>query len=226
MKPDRSNGTVPRQQSDMEESEFLGSSILNLLLQEARAVSLWSFSSTLIRLFFALLALLANYRDSKDANKIWLMQKLQPVSDDTHEWFLIASVVAGWILCLLPSKVALQQAPGFSFASPWLLFWVRDKTGVIPNVPTRACEYMLGRLRLVELVIVLPVHLVCIVSTSVVLQRILPEQLASLALGPIEYANDGNPWIVVSCQNPKLGRVQKMLLYSNLNCVCVCNLCE
>jgi hypothetical protein len=28
-----------------------------------------------------------------------------------------------------------------------LLLWVQDKTGVIPNVPTRACEYVMGRIR-------------------------------------------------------------------------------
>jgi hypothetical protein len=79
-----------------------------------------------------------------------------------------------------------------------VLLWVRDKTAIIPNIPVRASEYMMGRISLVELVAIVPIHFVTIVSTSIFLQRIFPEHLASLALEPIAYSDRENPWIVVS----------------------------
>lgn len=127
-----------------EKEEFFMSRIWNLLIQEARAVSLWSCVSIMLRLALIFLSALASYRDDKSVMMRWFGVDL------VQEEFMVAcSVLAGWILCLVPSKVLTQQAPGFVFSNPGLLLWVRDKTGVIPNLPTRACEYVLGRIRCV-----------------------------------------------------------------------------
>ena len=155
------------------------------LLQEARAVSLWSCIATLFRLALILLSLMANYpsyssspNDNDDdqsydttttATNIQqqcttilqqqegdsescsgssssptitdilstaasastrtilppLSQSQEPSSSSTrtHEILLIlSSTVAGLLLCLLPTKVATQQAPGFSLGNPWYVF--------------------------------------------------------------------------------------------------------
>ena len=153
------------------------------LLQEARAVSLWSCIATLFRLALILLSLMANYpsyssspNDNDDdqsydttttatniqqqCTTILQQQEgdsescsssssptitdilstaasastrtiLPPLSQEpsssstrTHEILLIlSSTVAGLLLCLLPTKVATQQAPGFSLGNPWYDFW-------------------------------------------------------------------------------------------------------
>jgi hypothetical protein len=58
-----------------------------------------------------------------------------------------------------------------------------------------SCSQLLFRLG--ELLVIIPMHVVCIVSTFSFLRNVLPEQVASQALDPIEYSHDGNPWIVV-----------------------------
>jgi hypothetical protein len=101
----------------------------------------------------------------------------------------------------MPYKVATLTAPGFILAHPWLLFWVEKKTGVLPNVPTRCAEYMLGRLKLGQLVLVLLVHFGCVILTASFWNEFLPDHLASLALAPIPYQSASNSipslWIVV-----------------------------
>ena len=50
---------------------------------------------------------------------------------------------------------------------------------------------------LFELLVILPIHVVCIVSTSVFVRRVLPDSIASLALEPVDYSIDGRLWAVV-----------------------------
>ena len=59
----------------------------------------------------------------------------------------MVSVLASWILAILPSKVASQTAPGFLFGSTWILYPMRDMFGFIPNLPCRICETKMGRMR-------------------------------------------------------------------------------
>jgi hypothetical protein len=138
---------------------------------------------------------------------------------------------ASYFECALVSTIL------FFFFCGRLLLWVRDKTGVIPNIPTRACEYVLGRIRcvsfhfisfplmdcmtiktvlltrgcqlrsLVDLIVIQPIHMVSIVSTSVFLRRVLPDNIVSMALEPIEYSDSENPWIVVSLVLRRFPRV-------------------
>lgn len=49
-----------------------------------------------------------------------------------------------------------------------------------------------------DLIIIQPIHMVSVVSTSVFLQRVFPEDIANMALEPVEYSDSSNPWIVVS----------------------------
>ena len=132
-----------------------------LLLQEARAVSLWSCIATLFRLCLILLSLMANYPNSShshahdddsshhnnqqcsmvapqeggdsescssgptitdilsSSSSTILQQAAQAQPHKMNEFLLVLSTIAGVLLCLLPSKVATQQAPGFSLGNPW-----------------------------------------------------------------------------------------------------------
>jgi hypothetical protein len=47
-----------------------------------------------------------------------------------------------------------------------------------------------------DLLIVLPVHFVCALSTFMILKLLLPVNMASVALAPISYSED-NAWLVV-----------------------------
>lgn len=104
-----------------------------------------------------------------------------------------------WILALFPQGVGQDMAPGFLFASAWLLFVVRDKFGPVPNIPIRICETIMGRMSLRELCVVVPIHFVCTLSTFRIVKLLLPSDVASLALAPIVYSHD-NPWFVVRHQ--------------------------
>jgi hypothetical protein len=111
------NGISNGDEQAAEEEEFFSSRVWTLLIQEARAVSLWSCVSIMLRLALIFLCTLASYRNDKSViHSFWFVK--QPVSESTQELWTIASVFAGWILCLAPSKVLTQQAPGFTFANP------------------------------------------------------------------------------------------------------------
>lgn len=96
-----------------------------------------------------------------------------------------------WVLAPFPA-----QEPGFIFASAWLLFVIRQKFGPVPNVPIRLCETSMGRLSLREMCLCLAIHFVCTLSTFRIVKLVLPSNVVSLALEPIEYSQ-GNPWFVV-----------------------------
>ena len=48
-----------------------------------------------------------------------ILQQAQAQPHEMNEFLLVLSTIAGVLLCLLPSKVAAQQAPGFSLGNPW-----------------------------------------------------------------------------------------------------------
>lgn len=167
----------------------------NLLVQEARAVSLGSLLAMGFRIFlFFLITAKALLEDSSNVPNEFRARL--NVAMIWKEVAAVACMMVSTIVALVPSKVLLLQAPAFLFANPWLLLWVRDRTGVLPNVPIRMCEYVMGRISLVELVAVLPIHVVTVVSTAVFLRRILPTDVSLVALEPIEFSDGANPWIV------------------------------
>lgn len=165
--------------------------VYKLWIREARAVWLWSCLSLALRILIGLLLDLASYvtENKQDSNEL---------STFRRQVLETSSVFAGWAIGLMPPRVATNQAPGFIFSNPIILLWVLDKTNIIPNLPSRACEYMLGRIRLVDLVTVTPIHFVTCVSTAFFLQKFFPDNIVPLALEPIQYDHDGDPWIIVS----------------------------
>lgn len=87
----------------------------NLLVQEARSVSLWSFLSIGLRFGLIRLGMLVEFQ--RDPTSQTLRESgLDVVS---KELWTTASVLGGWILGLAPSKVPNLQAQGFIFANPW-----------------------------------------------------------------------------------------------------------
>ena len=89
-----------------------------IVLQEARAVSLWSCVAILFRIVLILLIPLVAYRHDSSALKM-----IPFLSDSSFtlykEFWMTISVVCGWILGIAPAKVLNGQAPGFIFANPW-----------------------------------------------------------------------------------------------------------
>jgi hypothetical protein len=93
------------------------SSIFHLILQEARAVSLWSCISIMLRMAIVFLVTLAAYRHDKQALRLWF-GTYDASSPASQEVWTTVSVFSGWILAMAPSKLLTQQAPGFIFANP------------------------------------------------------------------------------------------------------------
>lgn len=92
----------------------------SFVVREALGVLVWSLTAYVLRMSFSLLASLASLRnndssmeDTCDNNQ---RDTFGVVSQELNT---ILSVVAGWALSVLPSKVATNTAPGFSFASSW-----------------------------------------------------------------------------------------------------------
>jgi len=107
----------------------------------------------------------------------------------------VISVVAGWALAVLPSKVASLDAVGFSFGSTWMLYQLRDSFGFIPNLPVRINETVMGRLSLRELAIILPIHFL-VPAVAFWLWQLLPfAMITSYATEPVVYA-ESNPFVV------------------------------
>lgn len=85
--------------------------IWNLVVQEARGVSLWSLLSIFLRIVLVFLGMM-------DTHHEYFSRRLESVVG-LKEAAIAASKLARWILHLTPSKVPSMQAPGFIFANPW-----------------------------------------------------------------------------------------------------------
>lgn len=169
-----------------------------LLLCEAGSVSVWSILAPLLRWSVTCCAKLAAYRTLSFTSTL-----TSTVTSPWHELHVTLSVLASGLLSLFPSKVASFAAPGFTFASGWLLFLVSGIFGPMPNVPIRICEMGMGRLTLRELGIILPIHFLCTLSTIKTLRWILLSSeeehpqgpLTHIAIEPILYSSH-NPLTV------------------------------
>uniref|UniRef100_A0A7S2MXG2 Uncharacterized protein n=1 Tax=Helicotheca tamesis TaxID=374047 RepID=A0A7S2MXG2_9STRA len=177
----------------------------NLMLKEAVSSVVWSICSCLLRISLGLLVLLAGHRTTVHGGVVE-GKEVMDEEEIMHEgggilgWmkeevFMIMSVLAGWALCLFPRKVAAGTAPGFVFASTWLLLPMQNTLGTIPNIPTRICEMGLGRLSLQELAVVLPIHFLGAMIGVLITKLLTPGILASHLVEPIIYS-EGNPWLV------------------------------
>lgn len=90
------------------------------VLQEARAVSLWSLASLLFRIFVVLIVTIAAYKHDNTALR-FISPSLNNLSEASlyKELWITISVICGLILGIAPSKILAQQSPGFVFANPW-----------------------------------------------------------------------------------------------------------
>jgi hypothetical protein len=167
-----------KEEEEEEETGFYKQEIWIMVTREARAVSLWALIAPLFRLalqpFISHACLATDVETCQSSNM---------------------SALAGWLLSVFPQTVAQNLAPGFVFASAWLLFAIRDHFGVIPNVPLRICETFMGRMSLRDLCVIMPVHFLCTLSTFMILKLFLPTGVASIALAPVVYSNT-NAWFV------------------------------
>jgi hypothetical protein len=124
----------------------------NSLLRETQAVSLWSCCSFLLRVLIVSLSLMqskTSQLELSDSDATFLKLKNGPMP--VVLVLSTLSTLSRWILAVMPSKLlSVFDSPGFIFSNPAILFWVRDKTMVIPNIPIRTCEYMMGRMRYVN----------------------------------------------------------------------------
>jgi hypothetical protein len=179
----RNNSTAKRSSSSLK---------LKLVLQEARSVSAWMAVSTLFRaLIYTLIQLHSLGREDGCGGN-------QCESRLAASVFANLSLLAGWILGAFPRKVASNAAPGFMYANPWLLMKMESMFGSIPNVPLRITEAVLGRLTVQELLVLLPIHFACAISTMVALRKLLSEDYYPLAFEPIAYSVKGS-WLLVRC---------------------------
>jgi hypothetical protein len=88
-------------------------------------------------------------------------------------------------------------APGFIYASPWILMTTRNIFGSFPNLPLRIAEGVLGRLSSQQLAVLVVLHFACAVSTSFMLRYLTLADAYPLAFSLIEYS-DNSPWLLVS----------------------------
>ena len=92
----------------------------NLLIQEARAVSLGSLLAMGWRIsIFFLITAKALLEDSSNTNFSSEFRARLNVAMIWKEVATIACMIVSTVVALVPSKVALLQAPAFLFANPW-----------------------------------------------------------------------------------------------------------
>jgi hypothetical protein len=159
-----------------------------ILWMEARSVSAWLAAATCLRVLIAFLIKLASYRRDCADNEC--------ISELPNYILTNLSVWASWVLGVLPYKLQQDAAPGFIYASPWILLAIRHIFGSLPNVPLRIAEGVLGRLSVKESGFVLLIHFACAISTSLMLRHLISEDAYPLAFNPIEYS-DESFWLMV-----------------------------
>ena len=121
-----------------------------------------------------------------DDRSCWIINQMRNLSKDSmilKEIINMLSIISSWVLVFMPSKVSIQSAPGYTFASTWIVYPIRDKFGFIPNLPVRICETTMGRLSLRELAMIFPIHFLVPTAAYWVLQTI-----TSSAIEPIVYS--------------------------------------
>ena len=116
----------------------------------------------------------------------------------------LQSLVARWLLKLLPSKVQTRQAPGFVFVPVWWsLLWMRGGTTVeatapsLPHLPFRICEMIMGRIQKREVFLIAVVHCVLTPLIMCALSTTLPDIIAERSVSPTIYSEAGNPWLML-----------------------------
>ena len=99
--------------------------LLSLWIREIRGVYLWICMAFASRVLIRLLCDLASFRTTNTMPEYFWRYTSAAGSDDVQEFtgamqemLKIGSVLAGWALTFMPSKVITLQSPGFIFANP------------------------------------------------------------------------------------------------------------
>eukprot|EP00980_Cylindrotheca_fusiformis_P007243 scaffold1525_cov142-Cylindrotheca_fusiformis.AAC.43 len=211
---------VRLKESSVEEEQEWWERTLFLWVREARAVSLWSCIAMSLRILIGVLLDLSSYKETKHLPKyFWplMVDGEGNLSAVQHEVVKTISAVATWILSFMPSKIVTKQAPAYFCGSKTrqesspvyqrelvIIRW--DEFGML-NKATPICMFssstidnsLLLNFRLVDFATIVPVYPAVTLSLSVFLRTVLPDDIASLALDPIQYADGENPWIVDFC---------------------------
>jgi len=173
------------------------------ILREARAVLVWSLFSCTLRLSLSLLDELSSLLQYDDEVSNRQKNDFFCFAPSPHGqcWksgaiirvvLSLISVVAGWVLRLLPS---VKSCVGFSFASTFIVYPIRDRFGSFPNLSCRICETIMGRISLRQLAMIFPIHFLVPTLGAFAFKLLLPKDLASYAIDPISYS-ESNLWIV------------------------------
>jgi hypothetical protein len=117
---------------------------------------------------------------------------------------VLQSLVTGWFLKLLPSKVQTRQAPGFVLAPVWWsLLLMRGgatmaaTTTSLPHLPFRICEMIMGRIQKREVLLIAIVHCFLTPLIMYALSTTLPDIIVERSVSPIIYNESGNPWLML-----------------------------
>ena len=148
------------------------------LKKEITSVALWALITPLVRIFFHFLVQIAKYRD------LW-----REIMDLDLRG--AASVLAGWFLRAFPSKVGTQQAPGFIFSLASMLTFIQGTCGAFPNLSLRVCEWRMGRLSLLRLMMSILIHCGFTSLIWFSLANTLPQSLSNKSLAPVMYKERG-----------------------------------
>lgn len=163
-----------------------------IIKREATGVFIWSIIACIVRIILLVLVTLSmlNNKDESDiqGNNFciakegedggrcsWMISQIKSLSQENvvfKEFMNILSVLSSWVLAFFPTKVKTLNAPGFIFASTWVLYPIRDFFGFIPNLPCRICETIMGRLSVRELAIIFPIHFLIPTAAFWLLQHI------------------------------------------------------
>ena len=103
---------------------------MGLIIREAKAVFVWSLAVCTLRLFLSLLEELSSLRhDLHSDRESFCFAPSQhgrcwKSAEIIREVLLVLSVAAGLLLKIIPD---VTTSVGFSFASTWILYPIRDR---------------------------------------------------------------------------------------------------
>lgn len=175
------------------------------IIRETKAVLVWTLTSCALSLFLSLLDELSSLQEdllsstgTGEPDRTYFCWRPSPHSNCWKSvaiirvFLALLSILAGCFLRLLP---CIKSSVGFSFASTWILYPIRDNFGPIPNLSCRICETVMGRISIRELAIIFPIHFFVPTFGVYALRVILPKALEGYAIDPITYS-ESNPWLV------------------------------
>eukprot|EP00815_Leptocylindrus_aporus_P009624 CAMPEP_0116063438 /NCGR_PEP_ID=MMETSP0322-20121206/8422_1 /TAXON_ID=163516 /ORGANISM="Leptocylindrus danicus var. apora, Strain B651" /LENGTH=367 /DNA_ID=CAMNT_0003549071 /DNA_START=271 /DNA_END=1374 /DNA_ORIENTATION=+ len=150
-------------------------------MKEALCTFVWAISACLLRGFVELIFSLKDLSDWSSDKTFIVRFPLGAISS-----------CISFVESCLPQKfrAGFALASGFIFAAPILLLLLKQHFGVMPNLPIRICEMIMGRLAPRELALLVPVHFLAAVAGTFALKLFLPGVVASHTLAPIVYSED------------------------------------